>query len=47
MMAITTVSALPAIEAEGTICAALVWKRAGSRLTIRAGNSPVRRLVQG
>ena len=29
MMAITTVSALPAIEAEGTICAVFGCKRAG------------------
>jgi hypothetical protein len=47
MMAITTVSALPAMEAEGTIWAVLDWKRAGRRPARRAGSSPVRRLVQG
>src|SRR3972149_651089 len=47
MKAITTVSALPAMEAEGTIWAVLDWKRAGRRPARRAGNSPVKRLVQG
>ncbi len=46
-MAMTTVSALPAIEAEGTICEERVWKRAGSQVTTRAGRSPAMRLVQG
>ena len=39
MMAITTVSALPAIEAEGTICAVFGCKR--------AGRIPAKRLPQG
>ena len=39
MMAITTVSALPAIEADGTICAVFGWKR--------VGNIPAARLRQG
>ena len=47
MMAITTVSALPAIEADGTICEDFAWKRAGNSEARRAGKSPARRLVQG
>ena len=39
MMAITTVSALPAIEADGTIWAVLVWNRVGSREASRAGSN--------
>ena len=47
MMAITTVSALPATEADGTICAEVAWKRRGSSAASRAGRMPATRLVQG
>jgi hypothetical protein len=47
MIAMTTVSALPAIEADGTICEERVWKRAGNQVTTRLGNSPPMRLAQG
>ncbi len=47
MMAMTTVSAWPATDAEGTICVCLVWKRAGNSPASRAGRIPVDRLVQG
>ena len=39
MMAITTVSALPAIEADGTICAVFDWNL--------VGKMPAARLRQG
>ena len=43
MMAITTVSALPAMEARGTICAVVGWKYAWKR----AGMTPASRAFQG
>ncbi len=47
MMEITTVSALPAMEADGTICDGAAWKRFGNNAVSRAGRMAASRVVQG